>query len=386
MAKTATAQPPAATAAAATATAAHIRPAARIFNFGAGPAAMPVEVLEKAKRELVNWHDAGMSVMEMSHRGKEFVAIAAEAEADLRTLAGIPANYKVLFLQGGASMQFSGVPMNLLRGKTRADFVHTGEWSKKAIAEMKKFGEAHVAASAEDRNFTYVPKQSAWKLSKDAAYVHICSNETIGGVEYQWTPDTGAVPLVADMSSHILSRPLDVTKYGLIYAGAQKNIGPAGLVLVIVREDLIGAAMAHTPTVLDYAKMAEADSMVNTPPTFSVYLAGLTFKWLLERGGLAAVEKVNVAKAKLLYGYIDSQDFYANPVAKEDRSRMNVPFTLRDSKFDAPFLGQAEARGLSQLKGHRSVGGMRASIYNAMPMEGVEALVEFMEEFRKKHA
>jgi phosphoserine aminotransferase len=387
MAKTATAQPQA-TAATATETAnpAHIRPAARIFNFGAGPAAMPVEVLEKAKWELVNWHDAGMSVMEMSHRGKEFVAIAAEAEADLRTLAGIPANYKVLFLQGGASMQFSGVPMNLLRGKTRADFVHTGEWSKKAIAEMKKFGEAHVAATAEDRNFTYVPKQSAWKLTKDAAYVHICSNETIGGVEYHWTPDTGAVPLVADMSSHILSRPLDVSKYGLIYAGAQKNIGPAGLVLVIVREDLIGAAMAHTPTVLDYAKMAEADSMVNTPPTFSVYLAGLTFKWLLERGGLAAVEKVNVAKAKLLYGYIDSQDFYSNPVAKEDRSRMNVPFTLRDSKFDAPFLEQAEARGLSQLKGHRSVGGMRASIYNAMPLDGVEALVEFMEEFRKKHA
>jgi phosphoserine aminotransferase len=347
---------------------------------------MPVEVLEKAKWELVNWHDAGMSVMEMSHRGKEFVAIAAEAEADLRTLAGIPANYKVLFLQGGESMQFSGVPMNLLRGKTRADFINTGEWSKKAIAEMKKFGEAHVAASSEDRNFTYVPKQSAWKLSQDAAYVHICSNETIGGVEYHWVPDTGAVPLVADMSSHILSRPLDVTKYGLIYAGAQKNIGPAGLVLVIVREDLLGGAMPHTPTVLDYAKMAEADSMVNTPPTFSVYLAGLTFKWLLERGGLAAVEKVNVAKAKLLYGYIDSQDFYANPVAKEDRSRMNVPFTLRESKFDAPFLAEAEARGLSQLKGHRSVGGMRASIYNAMPLDGVEALVEFMEEFRKKHA
>jgi phosphoserine aminotransferase len=347
---------------------------------------MPVEVLEKAKWELVNWHDAGMSVMEMSHRGKEFVSIAAEAEADLRTLAGIPANYKVLFLQGGASMQFSGVPMNLLRGKTRADFVHTGEWSKKAIAEMKKFGEANVAASSEDRNFTYVPKQSAWKLSKDAAYVHICSNETIGGVEYHWVPDTGAVPLVADMSSHILSRPLDVTRYGLIYAGAQKNIGPAGLVLVIVREDLLGGAMAHTPTVLDYTRMAEADSMVNTPPTFSVYLAGLTFKWLIERGGLAAVGKVNAAKAKLLYGYLDSQDFYANPVAKEDRSRMNVPFTLRDSKLDAPFLEQAEARGLSQLKGHRSVGGMRASIYNAMPLEGVEALAEFMEEFRKKHA
>jgi phosphoserine aminotransferase len=364
----------------------NIKPAARIFNFGAGPATMPVEVLEKAKWELVNWHEAGMSVMEMSHRGKEFVAIAAEAEADLRKLAGIPSGYRVLFLQGGASLHFSAVPMNLLRGRKSADFVNTGEWSKKAIAEMKKFGTANVVASSEDRNFTYVPKQSAWRRSDDAAYVHICSNETIGGVEYHWTPDTGGTPLVADMSSHILSRPLDVARYGLIYAGAQKNIGPAGLVVVIVRDDLLGDAVPGTPTVLDYRKMADADSMVNTPPTFSLYLAGLTFKWLLERGGLAAVEKVNVRKAKLLYDYIDSQDFYANPVAKEDRSRMNVPFTLRDDALDAAFLAAAEARGLSQLKGHRTVGGMRASIYNAMPIEGVEALVAFMEEFRKKHA
>ena len=368
------------------ATAPQIKPAARIFNFGAGPAAMPVEVLEKAKWELVNWHEAGMSVMEMSHRGKEFVSIASEAEADLRKLAGIPANYKVLFLQGGASMHFSGVPMNVLRGKKSADFVNTGEWSKKAIAEFKKFGTPNVAASSEDRNFTYVPKQSAWKLSRDAAYVHVCTNETIGGVEFQWTPDTGGVPLVADMSSHILSRPLEVAKYGLIYAGAQKNIGPAGLVIVIVREDLIGQAIPETPTVLDYKKMADADSMVNTPPTFSVYLAGLTFKWLLERGGLAGIERANVEKAKLLYDYLDSQDFYSNPVAKEDRSRMNVPFTLRDSALDAAFLAESEARGLSQLKGHRSVGGMRASIYNAMPIEGVRALVAFMEEFRRKHA
>ena len=363
-----------------------IKSTARIFNFGAGPATMPVEVLERAKRELVNWHQAGMSVMEMSHRGKEFVAIAAEAEADLRTLAGIPPGYRVLFLQGGATMQFSGVPMNLLRGGKSADFVHTGEWSKKAIAEMKKFGTANVVASSEDRNFTYVPKQATWKRSKDAAYLHICSNETIGGVEYHWTPDTGDVPLVADMSSHILSRPLDVRNYGLIYAGAQKNIGPAGLVLVIVREDLLGQAIPETPTVLDYRKMADADSMVNTPPTFSVYLAGLTFKWLLERGGLAGIEKINVSKARLLYDYLDAQDFYANPVDKEDRSRMNVPFTLRDSSLDAAFLAESEALGLSQLKGHRSVGGMRASIYNAMPVEGVEALVAFMEEFRKKHA
>ncbi|HSN20298.1 MAG TPA: 3-phosphoserine/phosphohydroxythreonine transaminase [Usitatibacter sp.] len=365
---------------------ASVKPAARIFNFGAGPATMPVEVLEKAKWELVNWHDAGMSVMEMSHRGREFIAIAGEAEADLRKLAAIPASYKVLFLQGGATLQFSAVPMNLLRGRKVIDFVNTGEWSRKAIAEARKFAEVNVAASSEDRSFTYVPRQAAWKRSKDAAYLHICSNETIGGVEFHWTPDTGGTPLVADMSSHILSRPVDVAKYGLIYAGAQKNIGPAGLVVVIVREDLVGHALPGTPNVLDYKLQSEADSMLNTPPTFSVYLAGLTFKWLLERGGLAAVERDNVRKAKRLYDYIDSQDFYSNPVAKEDRSRMNVPFRLRDAKLDAEFLAQAERRGLSQLKGHRSVGGMRASIYNAMPIEGVEALVAFMEEFRRAHA
>ena len=364
----------------------HIKPAARVFNFGAGPATMPVEVLEKAKWELVNWHEAGMSVMEMSHRGKEFTAIAAEAEADLRKLASIPANYKVLFLQGGATLHFSAVPMNLLRGKRKADFVNTGEWSKKAIAEFRKFGDPNVVASSEDRNFTYVPKPGTWKLSPDAAYVHVCTNETIGGVEYHFTPDTGEMPLVADMSSHILSRPMDVTRYGLIYAGAQKNIGPAGLVVVIAREDLLGQAMKETPNVLDYAQMAANDSMLNTPPTFSLYLAGLTFKWLLERGGLGGIEQVNIRKAGLLYEYLDSQDFYSNPVAKEDRSRMNVPFRLRDDKLDAQFLSEAEAQGLSQLKGHRSVGGMRASIYNAMPVEGVNALVEFMEEFRKRHA
>ena len=346
---------------------------------------MPVEVLEKAKWELVNWHEAGMSVMEMSHRGKEFVAIAAEAEADLRRLLAVPAGYKVLFLQGGATMQFAGVPMNLLRGRSKADYVNTGEWSKKAISEAKKFCEVNVVASSEDRNFTYAPKQATWKRSPDAAYVHVCTNETIGGVEFQWTPDTGDTPLVADMSSHILSRPLDVSKFGLIYAGAQKNIGPAGLVVVIVRDELLGSALPGTPNVLNYKLQSDADSMLNTPPTFSVYLAGLTFKWLLERGGLAGIEKMNVRKARLLYDYIDSQDFYSNPVAKEDRSRMNVPFRLRDDSLDAKFLAEAEALGLSQLKGHRSVGGMRASIYNAMPLEGVEALVAFMEEFRRKH-
>ena len=347
---------------------------------------MPVDVLEKAKWELVNWQDAGMSVMEMSHRGKEFVAIAAQAEEDLRKLLGIPANYKVLFLQGGATMHFAGVPMNILGAAKSADYVNTGEWSKKAMAEAKKFCAVNVVASSEDRNFTYVPKQATWKLSRDAAYVHVCTNETIGGLEFHWTPDTGEVPLVADMSSHILSKPIDVTKFGLIYAGAQKNIGPAGLVVVIVRDDLLGRALPDTPNVLNYQQMAEADSMINTPPTFSVYLAGLTFKWLLERGGLKGIEQANIRKAKLLYGYIDGQDFYSNPIAKEDRSRMNVPFTLRDDKLDAKFLAEAEARGLSQLKGHRSVGGMRASIYNAMPMDGVEALVEFMEEFRRRNA
>jgi phosphoserine aminotransferase len=347
---------------------------------------MPVEVLERARAELVSWQDAGMSVMEMSHRGKEFVEIAADAERNLRKLLAIPARYKVLFLQGGATMQFSAIPMNLLRGRKKADYVNTGEWSKKAMAEAGKFCEVNVAATAEDRNFTYVPRQDTWRLSPDAAYVHVCTNETIGGVEFHWTPETGEVPLVADMSSHILSRPVDVAKYGLIYGGAQKNIGPAGLVVVIVRDALLGAALPETPNVLDYKLQSEADSMLNTPPTFSVYLAGLTFQWLLERGGLASMEQVNMRKASLLYDYIDGQDFYSNPVAKPDRSRMNVPFRLRDPAFDKEFLAQAEARGLSQLKGHRSVGGMRASIYNAMPMEGVQALVDFMEEFRAQHS
>ena len=356
-----------------------------IWNFGSGPAMLPVEVLEKARSELIDWHGTGMSVMEMSHRGKDFVAVAATAEEDLRALLGIPANYKVLFLQGGASAHFAAVPMNLLRGRASADFVVTGEWSKKALAEAKKYCAPNLAASAEDRNFTYVPKQSAWKLSKDAAYVHVCTNETIGGVEYHWTPDTGDVPLVSDMSSHILSKAIDVSKFGLIYAGAQKNIGPAGLVIVIVREDLIGNALPGTPNVLDYKLQADADSMLNTPPTFSLYLAGLTFKWLLARGGLTAMEKANVAKAQLLYGFLDGHDFYSNPVAPEDRSRMNVPFRLKDEALDAEFLKQAEARGLSQLKGHRSVGGIRVSMYNANRLDAVNAMVGFMKDFQKKN-
>jgi phosphoserine aminotransferase len=355
-----------------------------IWNFGSGPAMLPVEVMEQARSELIDWHGTGMSVMEMSHRGKDFVAIAGAAEEDLRALLAIPAHYKVLFLQGGASAHFAAVPMNLMRGRKTADFVVTGEWSRKAFAEAKKYCAPNLAASAEDRKYTYVPKQSAWKLSKDAAYVHVCTNETIGGVEYHWLPDTGDVPLVSDMSSHILSKQVDISKFGLVYAGAQKNIGPAGLVIVIVREDLIGHAMPDTPNVLDYKLQSDADSMLNTPPTLSLYLAGLTFKWLRARGGLAEMEKVNLAKSDLLYGYLDSQDFYSNPVVPEDRSRMNVPFRLKDESLDAQFLEQAEARGLSQLKGHRSVGGMRASIYNAMPIEGVEALIAFLREFAQR--
>ncbi len=357
----------------------------RIYNFSAGPAMLPREVLEQASEELVNWQGCGMSVMEMSHRGKEYMAIHAQAEADLRELLAIPPNYKVLFLQGGASSQFAMVPMNLLRGKTTADYLNTGEWSKKAIKEAKKYCTVNVVASSEDRNFTYAPPQAEWKLNPDAAYVHYTPNETIGGVEIFWTPDTGEVPLVADMSSTILSRPIDVSKYGLIYAGAQKNIGPAGVTVVIVREDLIGQTLPGTPSMFDYKLHADNDSMYNTPPTFAIYIAGLVFKWLKEKGGLAAIERLNIAKAKLLYDYLDSTEFYHSPVAPENRSRMNVPFTLKDPALDEEFLKGAKARGLMQLKGHRSVGGMRASIYNAMPIEGVQALIEYMQEFERTH-
>ncbi|GIX26726.1 3-phosphoserine/phosphohydroxythreonine transaminase [Pelomicrobium sp. G1] len=357
----------------------------RVYNFSAGPAVLPEEVLARARDELLDWHASGMSVMEMSHRGKEFVSIARKAEADLRELMAIPAHYKVLFLQGGATAQFAAVPMNLLRGKRKADYVNTGHWAKRAMAEARKYCEVHVAASAEDRNFSYVPPRDRWRLSSDAAYVHITSNETIGGVEYHWIPDTGDVPLVTDASSHILSRPMDVTRFGLIYAGAQKNIGPAGLAIVIVREDLIGSALTATPSIFDYKVQAENESMLNTPPTFAIYIAGLVFEWIKDKGGLAAMERINAEKARLLYDFLDSSDFYASPVAKADRSRMNVPFTLRNPALDEEFLRQAKERGLVQLKGHRSVGGMRASIYNAMPIEGVRRLVEFMREFAVKH-
>jgi phosphoserine aminotransferase len=357
----------------------------RVFNFGAGPAMLPEPVLRQVAGELLDWHGSGMSVMEMSHRGKEFIGIHAQAEADLRELLAIPKNYKVLFLQGGAAGQFSIVPMNLLRGRDSADYVASGYWSKKAIAEARRYCKVNVAASSEDAKFTYVPKQERWKLDPRAAYVHITSNETIEGVEYHWIPDTDAVPLVTDASSHILSRPLDVGRFGLIYAGAQKNMGPAGLTIVIVREDLIGHAIPATPAVFDYKLQAEADSMHNTPPSFALYVSGLVFRWLKQLGGLKKIEEINIAKAKILYDYLDQTEFYHAPVVKEDRSRMNVQFRLRSGELDAEFLKQAERRGLTQLKGHRAIGGMRASIYNAMPIEGVKALVEHMREFERTH-
>ncbi len=358
----------------------------KIYNFAAGPAVLPSDVLQQVQAELLDWHGSGMSVMEMSHRGKEFMGIAAEAEADLRELMGIPANYKVLFLQGGGSAQFAMIPMNLLRGKKTADYLNTGEWSKKAIAEAKKYCEVNVVATSADKNFSYAPSQDQWKLNPDAAYVHYCSNETIGGVEIFLTPDAGTVPLVADMSSHILSRPIDVSKYAMIYAGAQKNIGPAGLAIIIVREDLIGETLPSTPSMYDYKIHAENESMYNTPPTFAIYVAGLVFKWLKAKGGLSAMEKINIEKANLLYDYLDTTDFYGCPTAKENRSRMNIPFTLKNEALDDEFLKQAKALGLVQLKGHRSVGGMRASIYNAMPVEGVRVLVQFMKDFEKSNS
>ncbi len=359
---------------------------ARLFNFSAGPAALPEAVLKQAAEELLDWHGSGQSVMEMSHRGKEYMSIHAQAEADLRELMGIPSNYKVLFLQGGATLQFEMIPINLLAGKASADYVHTGEWAKKAIKAAKAFGAVNVVASSEDGKFGYAPAQKDWKLDKDAAYLHYTANETIGGVEFHWTPDTGSVPLVCDMSSNILSKPVDISKYGLIYAGAQKNIGPAGLTIVIIREDLIGKGVPAPQTMLDYKTHAESDSMYNTPPTYGIYIAGLVFQWLKQQGGLAAIEERNIAKAKMLYDYLDNSSFYANPVRPEDRSRMNVPFTLKDSALDEEFLKGAKARGMVQLKGHRSVGGMRASIYNAMPLAGVAALVDYMKEFEAKNA
>ena len=357
----------------------------RIYNFSPGPAVLPREVLEQASDELMNWNGCGMSVMEMSHRGKDFGSILESAEADLGILLGIPPGYRTLFLQGGATMQFAQVPMNLLAGGS-ADYVVTGDWSKKACKEARRHGAVRQVADTEADGFTSLPSWSELDLDPDAAYLHLCTNETIRGVEvFDFDSLPAGVPLVADMSSHILSRPMDVSRFGLIYAGAQKNIGPAGICLVIVHEDLLGKAAEGIPSLLDYALQAENHSMVNTPPTFAIYMAGLVFKWLIRQGGLKAMERVNLRKAQLLYDLIDGSGFYNNPVRPDCRSRMNVPFTLRDPKLDETFLAEARLHGILQIKGHKSVGGMRASIYNAMPQEGVHALADFMAEFQRKH-
>jgi phosphoserine aminotransferase len=358
---------------------------ARVYNFCAGPAALPSAVLEKASGEMLDWNGKGLSVMEMSHRSDEYVSIANKAEQDLRDLLNIPDNYKVLFMQGGATAQFAMIPMNLLRGKTTADYINTGQWSEKAIKEAKHYCEVNVVASSADKNYSYAPSQSELNLNPDAAYVHYTPNETIGGVEFDYIPETGDVPLVADFSSSILSEAIDVSKFGLIYAGAQKNIGPAGLCIVIVRDDLLGDTINGTPTAMDYKVAADNGSMYNTPATYSWYLAGLVFDWLKQQGGVSEMAKVNVRKAKKLYDYIDNSGFYANPVAKHNRSRMNVPFTLKDAALDDQFLQQADVKGLLNLKGHRSVGGMRASIYNAVTENAVDALIAFMQEFASQN-
>ncbi|MBS1198912.1 MAG: phosphoserine aminotransferase apoenzyme [Proteobacteria bacterium] len=364
---------------------------ARLWNFSAGPAVMPEEVLRQVQEELLDWHGAGCGIMEMSHRGKEFGSVIAQAEADLRELMVVPANYKVLFLQGGATQQFAQIPMNLL-GERSADYVVSGSWSKKAIKEAERLvGKTRVrcVASGGSSGFSAFPDLVQANLDPEAAYLHVCTNETIDGVEVHDLSvlPAGKVPLVADMSSHILSRPVDVSRFGLIYAGAQKNIGPSGLVLVVVREDLLGKAWPQTPSVMDYAVMAENGSMLNTPATLSIYIAGLVFQWLKRQGGLKAMEAVNIEKARLLYACIEaSNGFYRSPVDKAWRSRMNVPFTLVRPELDAAFLAEAKAAGLLALKGHASVGGMRASIYNAMPLAGVQALVQFMNDFAARNA
>ncbi len=357
----------------------------RIHNFAAGPAMLPLEVLEQARDELVDWRRGGMSVMEISHRSKAFIGVARQAEADLRELMAIPDGYRVLFLQGGATAQFSAVPMNLAAADATADYVNTGQWSTKAIAEARRYLGVNVIADEKASKYSTVPAQSELRPTPGSAYLHYTPNETIGGVEFPYVPDAGDVPLVADMSSTILSRPVDVSRFGLIYAGAQKNIGPAGITLVIVREDLVGRARPGTPTVLDYKAVADADSMLNTPPTFAWYMAGLVFQWLRRQGGLAAMAERNRSKAERLYRAIDASSFYGNPVAPACRSWMNIPFTIAKPELEKTFLEEAAAAGLANLEGHRSVGGMRASLYNAMPMDGVEALVAFMSEFERRY-
>ena len=353
-----------------------------VYNFCAGPAMLPVDVMKTAQKEFLNFADTGSSVMELSHRSNQFIAVAEQAEANLRTLMAIPDNYKVLFCHGGGRGQFSAVALNLLGEANKADYIVTGAWSKAAAEEASHYGDINVI-NAMDLNVDNqgVKPSSEWKIRADAAYVHYCPNETVDGIEIFQVPNTGDIPLVADMSSTILSREFDVSKFGLIYAGAQKNIGPSGLTLVIVREDLLGMAHRDTPSIMNYQILAKNGSMYNTPPTYAWYLAGLVFEWLLAKGGVSAMAKINRQKAHLLYQYIDQSDFYKNTIATENRSLMNIPFWLNDDSLSADFVGQAEAQGLTALKGHRMVGGMRASIYNAMPIEGVQALIDFMEKF-----
>ncbi|PPK75056.1 phosphoserine aminotransferase [Methylobacter tundripaludum] len=357
----------------------------RVYNFSAGPSAFPESVLQQAQQEMLEWRDSGMSVMEMSHRGKHFSIIAEELESDLRALLAVPENYKVLFLQGGASAQFSLIPQNILNGKSKACYLKTGAWSEKAIKDAGAYCDVMVSASSESTKFTTIPDAASWAIDSEAAYLHYTSNETIHGVEFQSCPDSKGLPLVSDMSSNILSRKIDVSQYGLIYAGTQKNMGPAGVTVVIVRDDLVGHAPKTVPSVFNYAEQAKNQSMLNTPATYSWYLTGLVLKWLKGQGGVEGIEQRNIAKAAKLYQSIDQSALYANPVEIASRSRMNVPFILSDESLDKPFLAAAEANGLFELKGHRSVGGMRASIYNAMPEAGVQALIDFMTEFERTH-
>ncbi|MDM7857466.1 3-phosphoserine/phosphohydroxythreonine transaminase [Thiopseudomonas acetoxidans] len=358
----------------------------RAYNFCAGPAALPEAVLQQAQKELLDWQSKGVSIMEMSHRSDEFVGVANQAEQDLRDLLSIPEHYKVLFMQGGASQQFAQIPLNFLPESSSADYIDTGIWSRKSIDEARRYGNINVAASAKKYDYFSIPGQNEWQLNKQAAYVHYTTNETIGGLQFDWIPESGDVPLVADMSSDILSRPVDVSRFGMIYAGAQKNIGPSGLVVAIVREDLLGKARASCPTMLDYKVAADNGSMYNTPPTFSWYLSGLVFKWLKEQGGVEGMAKLNFEKQRLLYEYIDKSDFYTNPISKSARSWMNIPFRLADARLEQAFLAGAQERALLNLQGHRSVGGMRASIYNAVPMAAVEALIDYMRAFEKEKA
>ena len=358
----------------------------RPYNFSAGPAVLPLEVLKKAQEELVDWHGSGMSVMEMSHRGKEYMSIHEGAEKNLRKLMNIPDNYKVLFLQGGASTQFAMVPLNLFSATKKADYINTGAWSKKAISEAKRYGAIKVVATSEPQNFNHIPKLTKDMFSPDADFVHITTNNTIYGTCYPELPDTGSVPLVADMSSDILSKPYDVTKFGLIYAGAQKNIGPSGLTIVIIREDLIGKAMDITPTMLNYKTHSEEASLYNTPPCYTIYIAGLVFEWMLASGGVDAMEKRNREKSDILYNYLDNSKLFKGTVETRSRSIMNIPFVTGNEQLDDKFIAEASKKGLKTLKGHRSVGGMRASVYNAMPKEGVQALVDFMKEFENSNS